>query len=95
MDVQPFALADREEQERQMEEAYRKLARDTEAMTKRRVESTQPPEEASWSEVSDTWLWQQVTYDLKHYQGGPIYASVKYLQSHPAMREILRRERSK
>lgn len=44
---------------------------------------------------SDTSLWQGVTYDLLHAQRGAIYTSAEYLRTHPAMQEILRREREK
>lgn len=38
-------------------------------------------------------LWNDLAYDVKHFEGGMISKTADYLRDHPAMRELMRRER--
>jgi hypothetical protein len=51
------------------------------------------PSIAGIATASDRELWHMATYDLLHRTGGAIAYSADFLRDHPAMQELMRRER--
>jgi len=61
-----------------------KVLTSREEQERRRIEAT-----------GDRRLWHEAVYALLHTERGAIYTSVEFLREHPAMQELLRREREK